>query len=118
MPDALPPAMYARVRQAVGGALPRVRVTGGGCEHCAMHGTVGRSVLAEVIVPDDQFFKFIRAGDKCAAVAYWLEHLDGRTMLGHAIDKIAAGQIDPRMAEKVVGHLVGPASRLEAIHAV
>ena len=76
------------------------------------------------IVPDDQFFRFIRAGDKCAAVRYWLEHLDGRTMLGHAIDKVAAGQIDPRMAEKVVGHLAStpasaaPTSRLEAIHAV
>jgi hypothetical protein len=89
-----------------------------------MQGTVGRSVLAEVIVPDDQFFKFIRAGDKCAAVRYWIEHLDGRLMLGHAIDKIAAGQLDPRMAENVVGHLtIVPALAAstywrEAIHAV
>jgi len=122
-PGALPPEMVARVRQAVGGALPRVRVTGDGCEHCAMQGTVGRSVLAEVIVPDDQFFKFIRAGDKCAAVRHWIEHLDGRLMLGHAIDKIAAGQLDPRMAEKVVGHLtIVPALAAatywrEAVHA-
>jgi len=122
-PGALPPEMYARVRQAVGGALPRVRVTGDGCEHCAMQGTVGRSVLAEVIVPDDQFFKYIRAGDKCAAVRHWIENLDGRLMLGHAIDKIAAGQLDPRMAEKVVGHLtIVPALAAatywrEAVHA-
>jgi type II secretory ATPase GspE/PulE/Tfp pilus assembly ATPase PilB-like protein len=116
-PDALPPAMYARVRQAVGDALPRVRVTGGGCEHCAMQGTVGRSVLAEVIVPDAQFFQFIRAGEKCAAVGYWLEHLGGRTMLGHAIDKIAAGQLDPRMAEKVVGHLAATGRPGEVAHA-
>jgi hypothetical protein len=38
-------------------------------------------------------------------------------MLGHSFDKVAAGQIDPRMADKVVGHLAAPASRLEAIHA-
>ena len=109
--------MYARVRQAVGDALPRVRVTGGGCEHCAMLGTVGRSVLAEVIVPDARFFQFIRAGEKCAAVSYWLEHLGGRTMLGHATDKIAAGQLDPRMAEKVVGHLAATGRRGEVAHA-
>jgi general secretion pathway protein E len=105
-PDELSPAAYARVQHAVGSELHKVRIAGPGCPHCKQHGTVGRSVLAEVIVPDDQFFKYIRAGEKSEAIAYWLHELGGKTIREHAIEKIAAGLIDPRMAEKVVGHIV------------
>lgn len=107
-PHELPAAAYARVQRAVGGALPRVRISGPGCEHCGHQGTTGRSVIAEVIVPDDQFFKYIRAQEKTEAIAYWLQELGGRTIRDHAIDKVAAGLVDPRMAEKVVGHLAPP----------
>ena len=104
-PHELPLAAYARVQRAVGNDMHKVRIAGPGCEHCKQQGTVGRSVIAEVIVPDDQFFKYIRAGEKTEAVAYWLHELGGKTILEHAIEKIAAGLVDPRMAEKVVGHL-------------
>lgn len=100
-----PPAVYARVQQALGSAMHKVRIAGPGCEHCNQQGTVGRSVIAEVIVPDDQFFKYIRACEKTEANEYWLHELGGKTIREHAIDKIAEGLIDPRMAEKVVGHL-------------
>jgi type II secretory ATPase GspE/PulE/Tfp pilus assembly ATPase PilB-like protein len=66
---------------------------------------VGRTVVAEVIIPDARFFEYLRAGEKNAAYLHWREKLDGRTLLEHAIEKIAEGLIDPRMAEKVVGHL-------------
>jgi hypothetical protein len=62
-------------------------------------------VVAEVILPDSHFFDLIRAGDKTGAVSYWLSDLGGKTLLDHAIEKIAAGLVDPRMAEKTVGHL-------------
>ncbi|MTV41725.1 GspE/PulE family protein [Duganella radicis] len=101
----LPAAAYARVQRAVGASLARVRLAGPGCEHCRQQGTIGRSVLAEVILPDDRFFRHIRAGEKTEAVEYWLRELGGVTLREHAIEKIAAGQVDPRMAEKVVGHL-------------
>jgi type II secretory ATPase GspE/PulE/Tfp pilus assembly ATPase PilB-like protein len=102
---ALPPAAYARVQHAVGNAMHKVRIAGPGCEHCSQQGTVGRSVIAEIIVPDAQFFKYIRAGEKMEAMAYWLHEMGGKTIREHAIEKIAAGEVDPRMAEKVVGHL-------------
>lgn len=98
-------AAYARVHRAVGSEMHKVRIAGTGCEHCNQQGTIGRTVIAEVIVPDDQFFKHIRCGEKTEAVAYWLHELGGKTIREHAIEKIAAGLIDPRMAEKVVGHL-------------
>jgi general secretion pathway protein E len=99
------PVAYARVQRAVGSEMHKVRIAGTGCEHCKQRGTVGRTVIAEVIIPDDQFFKYIRAGEKTEAIAYWLHELGGKTIREHAIEKIAAGLIDPRMAEKVVGHL-------------
>jgi len=118
------PAAFARVQAAVGNHLPNVRIAGPGCEHCNQAGTTGRSVIAEVILPDDQFFKFIRQGEKTEAVAYWLQELGGKTLREHAIEKIAAGILDPRMAEKVVGHLAtvgasgGPRTITEVARAV
>ncbi|HVK95705.1 MAG TPA: ATPase, T2SS/T4P/T4SS family [Noviherbaspirillum sp.] len=104
-PHELSTAAYARVQQAVQHNLDNVCIAGPGCEHCNHQGTIGRSVIAEVIIPDDQFFKYIRQGEKTKAIAYWLQELGGKTILEHAIEKVAAGLIDPRMAEKVVGHL-------------
>ena len=114
----LPGCAYARVRLAVGSALPKVRIAGAGCAHCRQQGTTGRSVIAEVIVPDDQFFKFIRAGEKTAAMAYWLQELGGKTIREHAIEKVAAGLVDPRMAEKVVGHLATVSAQEVMRHAM
>jgi hypothetical protein len=39
------------------------------------------------------------------ALEYWRGELGGQTLQEHALLKIRAGLIDPRMAEKVVGHL-------------
>lgn len=103
--DDMPAAVVARVQRALGGTIDGVCIVGDGCEHCRRQGTIGRSVLAEVILPDEQFFRYIRAGEKSAAVQYWLQALGGKTILDHAIEKVAAGLIDPRMAEKMVGHL-------------
>lgn len=104
-PDQLPEAMYARVKKAVGRALPRVCIRGPGCDQCRQLGTIGRTVVAEVIVPDAQFYMYLRAGDKIKATQYWLNQMGGKTILAHAIEKVSAGIVDPRMAEKIVGHL-------------
>lgn len=98
-------AALARVKQAVGADFGKVCIAGAGCDNCRNQGTVGRTVVAEVILPDEQFFKYIRAGEKTEAIQYWLKELGGKTILDHAIEKVAAGAIDPRMAEKTVGHL-------------
>lgn len=102
-PAPLPPAVMARLRDVVAD-LRRVHVTGPGCEHCAGHGSIGRTVVAEIILPDDEFFGHVRRGDKAAALGYWLR-CGGRTMVEHAVEKVAAGLVDPRMAEQVLGHL-------------
>ena len=104
-PGVLTDAAHERVAQVVAD-LRQVFLMGPGCSHCAGQGTTGRTVIAEIILPDDQFFRFLRAGDKTAALAYWLGEMDGRTIVDHAIEKVASGLVDPRIAEQVVGHLL------------
>jgi general secretion pathway protein E len=66
-----------------------------GCEKCDHKGTNGREVVAEIIIPDSEFMKHMRNGDKEAAVNYWLDNLDGMTMLEHATQKMVRGLCDP-----------------------
>lgn len=101
----MPAPVLARMRRALLNNLDGVCIVGAGCAHCRQQGTSGRTVVAEIILPDARFFKFVRAGEKQKATQYWLQELGGKTILDDAIDKILAGVIDPRMAEKVVGHL-------------
>lgn len=110
-------AALARIKRAIPAQdLKKVCIAGTGCTHCNHQGTTGRTVVAEVINPDEQFFKHIRAGEKVEAVQYWMQELGGRTILDHAIEKIAAGIIDPRMAEKTVGHLTIGTTRIRQIN--
>jgi len=104
-PRELPADMMIRVKNAIGDSLSNVYLTGNGCERCNHKGTIGRSVLAEVILPDAAFYEFVRAGEKIKAIEYWLSELNGRTIVEHAAEKVAAGLVDPRVAEKTVGRL-------------
>jgi type II secretory ATPase GspE/PulE/Tfp pilus assembly ATPase PilB-like protein len=110
--DSLPAAVRERLRLAIGGATEQVCVSGPGCEHCRAKGTIGRTVVAEVICPDAQFFELIRAGHKVQALEYWRAELGGQTLQEHAIAKIRAGLLDPLLAEQVVGHLSAADTRL------
>jgi len=89
----------------VGGQLQDVCIAGDGCDACAGRATIGRTVVAEVIRTDAQFFALLRAHGKAAAAEYWRRSLDGQTVMDHAIEKVARGEVDPRMAERVVGRL-------------
>ncbi|HEY0846344.1 MAG TPA: ATPase, T2SS/T4P/T4SS family [Noviherbaspirillum sp.] len=117
----LPPAMINRLERATGGDLDGIFLAGFGCPQCKEKGTIGRSVIAEIIVPDQTFFELIREGKKSKAFQYWLSDLGGRTIVEHAIDKVMAGLVDPTIAEKTVGHLVPVRpgmSRLKVVEAV
>ena len=97
--------VFTRIQRAVGARIAGVCIAGAGCEHCRGQGTVGRTVLAEIILPDAQLYEYVRAGEKIRATEYWLKEQGGQTILDHAIEKVAAGVVDPRMAEKTVGRL-------------
>jgi general secretion pathway protein E len=102
--DQFPAPALARLRQVIPDKLDKVCVSGPGCAACSHQGTVGRTVVAEIILPDDEFFRYVKLGEKNQAIHYWIKELGGKTILDHALEKVIAGLIDPRMAEKVVGH--------------
>jgi len=77
---------------------------GKGCPSCNHTGIAGRTVVAEVVVPDHKMMTHIRRGDKDAAIAHWVEQ-GGETMLAQAIKKINSGIVDPFLAEEEVGPL-------------
>lgn len=100
----LDPVLLARVKRAVGSRLEHVRLVGPGCAHCGS-GTIGRTVVAEVIHTNTHFSELLREGRKNAAHEYWLREMGGQTVAQHTVEKVAAGLVDPRMAERVVGPL-------------
>jgi type II secretory ATPase GspE/PulE/Tfp pilus assembly ATPase PilB-like protein len=114
----LPAALMARVRVVLGEGIEQACTAGPGCGRCLGRGTVGRTVLAEVILPDERFFAHLREGDKTAALRYWLNELGGRTMTEHAIEKVREGLVDPVMAERAVGWLQAQPRILKASHAL
>ena len=116
--DTLPAAVVSRIRIALKGDIDNVCISGKGCTHCNQAGTVGRTVVAEVIIPDDEFFRFVRMGEKTKAIAYWIQEMNGKTILEHTIEKVAAGIVDPRMAEQVVGHLASAPDVLARLNLV
>jgi len=98
----------ALVEALVGADIARDHVCAprpGGCENCSHRGYSGRTVIAETILTDRKLMEFVSNDDKHGAFNYWLDHLDGMTMLEHAILKMAMGQVDPREIGDKVGIL-------------
>ena len=78
----------------------------GGCGACKNQGIAGRTVVAEILIPDQEILDAVVSGRMMEARRYYLEKLEGRTMMEHAIEKIRAGIVDPLHVE----------NRLEWIH--
>ena len=100
---------YARVKDAFGDlGLNQVYVRGGGCEHCNGTGTMGRIKAGEIIITNSDFLKLALAGDTDAAVKYWLEEMDGRTLKEAACSLMLQGIIGVDELERWVGLLDRP----------
>lgn len=72
----------------------RLSIAGPGCEHCD-GGYKSRAVLAEIILPDDDFMDLMRRGSKRDARAYWFEKLGGIDLLGAGWIRCLSGVISP-----------------------
>ena len=80
-----------------------------GCANCGQgNGYVGRSAIAEIIIPDTQFMEYVMNNKKADAEKYWLSNLGGRNMVENMIDRVILGEVDPLDAERSVGPLVPP----------
>ena len=79
-----------------------------GCEICGFKGTVGQTVVAEVVPPDDEMRRLFGAGKNAVAEKKWREgrkaafdeeDCTGKTALEHGIYKACLGMIDPVVLE-------------------
>lgn len=84
--------------------ISTAHVVGSGCPACNGSGLAGRTVVAEVIVPDQAMMALIKRGAKDKAIEYWRTR-GGLTMLDMALQKINDGLCDPFQAEEEVGPL-------------
>lgn len=79
-----------------------------GCPKCGNTGYSSRTVVSEVIIPDNTFMDMVKHDRKMDAEQYWLTSLNGRNMMEHMVDRLRAGEVDPGDAERVVGPIILP----------
>lgn len=100
---------YARVMDAFGEiGLKQVYMRGMGCEHCDGTGTHGRIKAGEIIITNSEFLQLALSGNTDAAVKYWLEEMDGRTLKEAASALMLQGIIGVDELERWVGLLDRP----------
>lgn len=97
-----------------------IYVRGDGCDVCVpiakgdpekqkadkRHGILGRTVVAEIVRPDQTLLDIARRDGIPAARRYWLKHRNGKVIADAAIVKIQQGLIDPSVARDFVGPLI------------
>jgi len=80
-----------------------------GCPHCKHRGTVGQTVVAEMLMPDDDWLVPIREGkDNAAAEVYrsysnmdlTSPNMDGKTVFEHTLFKAYSGFVDARQCAR------------------
>lgn len=100
---------YHRVKDAFGDlGLQQVFIRGPGCEHCKGTGSVGRIKASEIILTNSEFLSLALAGETDAALRFWLEKLDGRTLKEAAEELMLRGIIGVDEVERWVGLLDRP----------
>ncbi len=107
--SSLPYSMLARL-EAAEVPLERLRARNKhGCEKCGTgNGYAGRTLVGEIIIPDEKFMRLVRDDEKKRAEEYWLTQLNGRNMIEQMVDLLRKGNIDPHDAERVVGPIILP----------
>lgn len=74
---------------------------GTGCDKCN-NGIKGKTVVAEVILPDFAMLKCFAEGRSIDALQHWIDH-GGKLIVEHGIEKMCKGDVSPHDVEHVVG---------------
>jgi type II secretory ATPase GspE/PulE/Tfp pilus assembly ATPase PilB-like protein len=101
----IPDDQWERILAVFGRDLDGIFHQGKGCPTCNGSGCKGRSVVAEVLLPDDDFMALARNENKVGARRHWIDSLHGLTMMGHGILKVSAGEVSPDEVERMLGLL-------------
>ncbi len=100
---------YQSVMDAFGElGLRQTYIRGAGCTECKGTGTLGRIKAGEIIITNSEFLKLALSGDTDAAIKYWLEEMDGRTLKEAAISLMLQGVVGVDEVERWVGMLDRP----------
>jgi type II secretory ATPase GspE/PulE/Tfp pilus assembly ATPase PilB-like protein len=78
-----------------------------GCNKCNGKGISGRTVVAEIIIPDDEILEAIGQGDDNRAWQIFLRN-GGKSVLDYGIDKMKMGICDPIDIEEKLGRVNTP----------
>ncbi|OFW84169.1 MAG: hypothetical protein A2018_06600 [Alphaproteobacteria bacterium GWF2_58_20] len=98
----LPGDLAARLKKRLPDA--EIYTAGPGCDKCR-EGFKGRTVCAEIIMPDDKILELLTTGRKMDALRYWLDELHGKDMMHYALKLIAAGLVDPVEIDRKIGRI-------------
>jgi general secretion pathway protein E len=82
----------------------QIYIAGPGCNHCSK-GYNGRSVISEIILPDDEFMQLMAKNQKREARAHWFTKLRGIDLLGSAWIRALNGVTSPLDIENTVSLL-------------
>ncbi len=130
-PDAIEPQTLNELMAAVPNLDPHtIFVRGPGCQHCVpmakseqemrldtRRGILGRTVVAEIVRPDQTLLDIARVKGIPEARRFWLKHRGGRVIADNAIDKIVAGLVDPQVARDFIGPLITAAQIISTLEA-
>jgi len=81
----------------------------GGCSHCGGRGTVGQTVVAEMLMPDEDWLRPIRESRDADAVEIYRSrsdrdltssNMDGKTVFEHTLLKAYRGDVDARQCSR------------------
>jgi general secretion pathway protein E len=96
-------AFVGRINKAVGEYASQIRIPNrAGCPKCRQ-GYDGRTVVAEVLLPDLKFMECYAEGRKQEAIDSWLNKDDAMVMIEHAMTKMLAGECAPGDVEDRMG---------------
>ena len=120
-----PERLSAKIARELMDAIPdidptRIFLRGDGCIKCVPNaegdaekqkadkrrGILGRTVVAEIVVPDQALLDIVRKEGVPAARYFWLKHRDGRVLMDHALEKIQAGIVAPDVVREFAGPLI------------
>ena len=78
---------------------------GNGCDSCKGTGIKGRTLVSEIVKPDDTMLSLLAKPDYIGASRHWREQLNGEPAIEHGIRAIVAGRVSPADVEFRIGEL-------------
>ncbi|POH85276.1 type II secretion system protein E [Ralstonia pickettii] len=98
--DAMPGILLDRIK--TWGNIEQVHVRGKGCPHCFGRQIRGREAVAEVVLSTEELMEDFLRGTSLARRNHRLREGSDKSMLGNVMERVLAGRIDPRDAQKNV----------------